>query len=97
VARATTSFDEEIHSLDDQVANPSELALKSGDVEMVRESLEELSEEFREVIVLRDLEEMSYKRIAEVINVPLGTVMSRLARARGRLRRILFSRLKETS
>jgi RNA polymerase sigma-70 factor (ECF subfamily) len=79
------------------VANPSELALKSGDVEMVRESLEELSEEFREVIVLRDLEEMSYKRIAEVINVPLGTVMSRLARARGRLRRILFSRLKETS
>jgi RNA polymerase sigma-70 factor (ECF subfamily) len=64
---------------------------------MVRESLEELSEEFREVIVLRDLEEMSYKRIAEVINVPLGTVMSRLARARGRLRRILFSRLKETS
>jgi RNA polymerase sigma-70 factor (ECF subfamily) len=66
-------------------------------VEIVRESLEELSEEFREVIVLRDLEEMSYKRIAEVINVPLGTVMSRLARARGRLRRILFSRLKETS
>lgn len=96
-SRATMSFDEEIHSLDDQVANPSELALKSGDVEMVRESLEELSEEFREVIVLRDLEEMSYKRIAEVINVPLGTVMSRLARARGRLRRILFSRLKETS
>ena len=96
-SRATTSFDEEIHSLDEQATNPSELAVKNGDVEMVRESLEELSEEFREVIVLRDLEEMSYKRIAEVINVPLGTVMSRLARARGRLRRILFSRLKETS
>ncbi|HEX6438875.1 MAG TPA: sigma-70 family RNA polymerase sigma factor [Candidatus Binatia bacterium] len=96
-SRATTSFDEEIHSLDEQATNPSELALKSGDVEMIRESLEELPEEFREVIVLRDLEEMSYKRIAEVINIPLGTVMSRLARARGRLRRILFSRLKEIS
>jgi RNA polymerase sigma-70 factor (ECF subfamily) len=77
--------------------NPSALALKSGDVEMLKESLEELPEEFREVIVLRDLEEMSYKQIAEVINVPLGTVMSRLARARGRLKRILCSRVKDKS
>jgi len=59
--------------------------------------LEELPEEFREVIVLRDLEEMSYKQIAEVVNVPLGTVMSRLARARGRLKRILYSRVKDKS
>jgi len=73
------------------------LALKSGEVEMLRESLEELPEEFREVIVLRDLEEMSYKQIAEVINVPLGTVMSRLARARGRLKRLLYSRVKDKS
>ena len=77
--------------------NPSALALKSGEVEMLKESLEELPEEFREVIVLRDLEEMSYKQIAEVINVPLGTVMSRLARARGRLKRILCSRVKDKS
>lgn len=77
--------------------NPSALALKSGEVEMLRESLEELPEEFREVIVLRDLEEMSYKQIAEVVNVPLGTVMSRLARARGRLKRILYSRVKDKS
>ena len=75
--------------------NPSLLALKSGDVKMVRESLEELPDEFREVIVLRDLEEMSYKQIAELIKAPLGTVMSRLARARERLKRILCSRLKE--
>ena len=93
----TTEFDEEIHSVDEDANNPSALALKSGDVEMVRESLDELPEEFREVIVLRDLEEMSYKQIAEVIDAPLGTVMSRLARARGRLKRILFSRLKEKS
>lgn len=96
-SRATTPFDEEIHSIDDDATNPSALALKSGDVELVRESLEELPEDFREIIVLRDLEEMSYKQIAEVINAPLGTVMSRLARARGRLKRILCLRLKEKS
>ena len=93
--RSATSFDEEIHSLDEDAMNPSALALKSGDVEMIRQSLEELPDEFREVIVLRDLEEMPYKQIAEVIKVPLGTVMSRLARARGKLKRILCSRLKE--
>ena len=64
-------------------------------MEMLKESLEALPDEFRELIVLRDLEELSYKQIAEVINAPLGTVMSRLARARGRLKRILCSRLKE--
>ena len=70
-------------------------ALKRGDVKMVRESLEELPDEFREVIVLRDLEELSYKQIAEIIKAPLGTVMSRLARAREKLKRILCLRLKE--
>jgi len=94
-SQLTTAFDEEIHSVEDDTMNPSALALKSGDVEMVRESLEELPDEFREVVVLRELEELSYKQIAEVINAPLGTVMSRLARARGRLKQILCSRLKE--
>jgi RNA polymerase sigma-70 factor (ECF subfamily) len=75
--------------------NPSALALKSGDVRLLRESLEQLPDEFREVIVLRDLEEMSYKEIADVIDAPLGTVMSRLARARGKLKEILCARLKE--
>jgi RNA polymerase sigma-70 factor, ECF subfamily len=93
--RNATSFDEEIHTVEEDAMNPSSLALKSGDIKMVRESLEELPEEFREIIVLRDLEELSYKQIAEVIKAPLGTVMSRLARARGKLKRILCSRLKE--
>ena len=75
--------------------NPSALALKSSDMEMLKVSLEELPDEFREVIVLRDLEDLSYKQIAEVINAPLGTVMSRLARARSRLKQILCSRFKE--
>jgi RNA polymerase sigma factor (sigma-70 family) len=93
--QAMTSFDEEIHTVEEDTLNPSALALKSGDREMLKQSLEQLPAEFREVIVLRDLEELSYKQIAEVINVPLGTVMSRLARARARLKGILCSRLKE--
>jgi len=64
-------------------------------MEMLKQSLEQLPAEFREVIVLRDLEEFSYKQIADVIDIPLGTVMSRLARARERLKRILCARLKE--
>ena len=96
-SRVTISFDEEIHTVEEDALNPSALVLKSGDMEMLKESLEELPDEFREVIVLRDLEELSYKQIAEVINAPLGTVMSRLARARGRLKQILSSRLKEKS
>src|SRR6266496_3205166 len=93
--QAMTSFDEEIHTVEEDALNPSALALKSDDREMLKQSLEQLPAEFREVIVLRDLEELSYKQIAEVINVPLGTVMSRLARARARLKGILCSRLKE--
>ena len=94
-SQLTTPFDEEIHGVEEDALNPSALALKSGDMEMLKKSLEELPDEFREVIVLRDLEELSYKQIAEVINAPLGTVMSRLARARGRLKGILCSQLKE--
>lgn len=94
-SQATTAFDEEIHTVEEDAMNPSALALKSGDVRLLRESLEELPDEFREVIVLRDLEEMSYKEIADTIDAPLGTVMSRLARARGKLKEILRVRLKE--
>jgi RNA polymerase sigma factor (sigma-70 family) len=49
---------------------------------LVNRALEQLPEEFREVIVLRELEELSYKEIAAIARIPLGTVMSRLARAR---------------
>jgi RNA polymerase sigma-70 factor (ECF subfamily) len=55
----------------------------------VRDAIERLPPEFREVILLREFEEMSYKRIAAVTGAPAGTVMSRLARARALLRRFL--------
>ena len=93
--QAMTPFDEQIHTVDEDSLNPSSLLLKNADMEMLQQSLEQLPDEFREVIVLRDLEELSYKQIAEVTNVPLGTVMSRLARARARLKQILCSRVQE--
>ena len=54
-------------------------------------ALEKLSDEFREIIVLHDLEGLAYKEIAAVVGIPIGTVMSRLARARGRLRAEIVS------
>ena len=89
------AFDETIHSGAGESMDPSALALKSGDRAVLKKSLEDLPHEFREVIVLRELEDFSYKQIADIINVPLGTVMSRLARARAMLKQILRARLKE--
>jgi RNA polymerase sigma-70 factor (ECF subfamily) len=63
--------------------NPVEELLQQKDARrLINSALEELPEEFREVIVLRELEDLSYKEIAAVAEIPLGTVMSRLARAR---------------
>ena len=84
-----TEFDDEIHSPESETANPEVLLERSRDSERLRDALERLPEEFREVIVMRELEGMGYKEIAEVAGVPIGTVMSRLARARERLRRAL--------
>jgi RNA polymerase sigma-70 factor (ECF subfamily) len=55
----------------------------------VRRALDALPLDFREVVVLRELQGLSYREIAEVAEVPVGTVMSRLARARDRLERLL--------
>ena len=60
---------------------------------MIRAALDELADEFREVIVMRDIEGLSYKEIADAADVPIGTVMSRLARARGKLARSLQERI----
>ncbi len=50
------------------------------------EHLQEMPREFREVLVLREIEDCSYREIADILSVPIGTVMSRLARARDKLR-----------
>jgi RNA polymerase sigma factor (sigma-70 family) len=87
---STELFDEEIHSPEISAgADPESQVLASADKETLRRALEELPDVFREALVLREIEGMSYKEIADVTSVSLGTVMSRLARARTRLRESL--------
>lgn len=66
--------------------DPEHLLLRAADQRLVEQALLRLPAEYREILVLRELEELSYKEIAEIAGVPLGTVMSRLSRARERLR-----------
>jgi RNA polymerase sigma factor (sigma-70 family) len=93
----TIPLDDDLHEIESKDLNPEALLLQSADTQMVRQALEELPVEFREVLVLRELEGLSYKQIADVADIPMGTVMSRLARARKRLQQILASREKKES
>jgi RNA polymerase sigma factor (sigma-70 family) len=73
----------------DEQLDPEALVIQQQAVERAHRAIEELPADFREVIVLRELEGLSYKEIAEVIGTPIGTVMSRLARVRERLLAVL--------
>jgi RNA polymerase sigma-70 factor (ECF subfamily) len=83
------SFDEALHDPGSDADNPEHLALQGAAKELLHQALAQLPVEFREVIVLRELEGLSYKEIAAVVTIPLGTVMSRLARARALLQKTL--------
>jgi RNA polymerase sigma factor (sigma-70 family) len=95
--RGNALFDEEIHSLEatdvagmEHADNNPETLLGHKDSERVlQQGLNALPLEFREVMVLRELEELSYKQIASIIGIPIGTVMSRLGRGRKLLAKIL--------
>jgi RNA polymerase sigma factor (sigma-70 family) len=89
------SYDEESHGLDDSNpafvdsashSNPEALLVRQASMQIINRALERIPADSREVIVLRELEDLSYKEIAAIAGVPIGTVMSRLARARGQLR-----------
>src|SRR5262245_11618604 len=84
-----TTFDEEIHGEDDGFTNPETLLLRCGDRQLLRQAREERQVNLRGVLGLRELEGLSYREIAEVSNIRLGTVMSSLSRARQRLRQSL--------
>jgi RNA polymerase sigma-70 factor (ECF subfamily) len=83
----TVPFDEEMPIAAHGTLNPEELVLQNADGRLVHKALHELPVRFREILVLRELEGLSYKEIADVMRVPVGTVMSTLSRARGRLRK----------
>ena len=93
VLHVTESLDDNLDELGLDFADPEMLLLQSVDAQIVRQALTELPVEFREVVVLREMEGFSYKEIADVVDLPLGTVMSRLARGRKRLHALLAQRM----
>ena len=96
--RVAESIDDNVNELGLDFADPEVLLLQSVDAQIVRQALTELPVEFREVMVLREMEGFAYKEIADVVDLPLGTVMSRLARGRKRLHALLAQRMgKEAS
>jgi len=88
-------FDEELHSPHEEGSEPEAVLASTLAAASVRDGLNQLPAEFREVMVLRELEGLSYKEIAQVAGIPIGTVMSRLARARKQLSLALGSGAKE--
>jgi RNA polymerase sigma factor (sigma-70 family) len=86
----TTAFDEEENFVDRESASPATLLDQDETNELVRQALDRLPDEFREILVLRHLEGLSYKEIADVAQLAPGTVMSRLARARAKLKEYLM-------
>ena len=88
-----TELDEELHSGESNT--PEIQSVRNEEARAVTHCIEQLPLEFREAIILREMEQMSYQEIAEIAGVPQGTVMSRLSRARARLSQCLKYRLGE--
>jgi len=78
-------FDDEAHSAGHDPAEANAVAWRETTGELLRRGLERLSPQFREMIVLHELEGLSYREIGAIAEIPIGTVMSRLARARAKL------------
>ena len=85
---------DEVLAVEDVSVNADILNSRLGDAEAVRRAVEQLPVEFREIVILREMEGFSYKEIAEVADVPIGTVMSRLTRARRQLQKRLTGEFK---
>jgi RNA polymerase sigma-70 factor (ECF subfamily) len=82
----TTPFDDEIHAIGHESASPATILEHFEDAELMRNAIDKLPAEFREILILRHQEGLSYKEIADIAQLAPGTVMSRLARARAKLR-----------
>lgn len=83
---AEEEYDEDLHGTGvaarEGVITPEYIAEQASDAKWLRRCIDALPREYREVIVLRELEELSYKEISAIVDIPIGTVMSRLARGR---------------
>jgi RNA polymerase sigma-70 factor (ECF subfamily) len=88
-------FDERLHDGPNDGLDPAQVLLQKEERAMLGHALANLPLEFREVLVLRELEGLTYKEIAAITDLPAGTIMSRLARARQRLRERLLKPLRE--
>jgi len=84
-------FDEEIHTVEQAGGDPEAELLRRADAELLRQGFATLPVPFREVMVLREIEGLPYKEIAAIAEIPIGTVMSRLARARRHLQAYLIA------
>ena len=89
----TTTFDETIHATGHESVSPATLLEHSEDAQLIKEAMDGLPAEFREILTLRHQEGLSYKEIGEIAQIPPGTVMSRLARARAKLKEYLATRI----
>ena len=89
----TDSIDETHEEATIDFANPELRLIQNADAQMVRAALTDLPLEFREVMIMREMEGLSYKEISGVADLPMGTVMSRLARGRKRLYLLLAARM----
>ena len=81
----SVDFDEVVLTKESEEPDPEASHVLKVRAQLINEAIEKLPIEFREVVILRELEELSYKEIASITGIPIGTVMSRLSRARKRL------------
>ena len=88
-------IDDNLDKVEISTENPETVLLQAVDAQLVRQALEELPIEFREVLIMREMEDLSYKEISGIADLPIGTVMSRLARGRKRLRELLASSMQK--
>lgn len=92
--KATVFDDQEAEAIPSSHPTPETILIQQADRATVREALTELAVPFREILLLCEVEEMSYEEIAQVLALPMGTVMSRLHRARKALRALLLDKFK---
>jgi len=91
----TTTFDEETHASSHELASPATILEHAEDAKLIKNAMNELSVDFREILTLRHQEDLSYQEIGDILKIPTGTVMSRLARARAKLKECLVGNISQ--